>query len=77
MIKTAQQYKEFVAQLRDDLMSLSESIPQKDKREIMLKAAVELGVSFMTVSNYLSGLGTSPETSLLIKEKISELLQSN
>ena len=77
MIENAQQYKEFVAKLREELISLGESIPTKAKREVMLKTAVELEMSFMTVSNYLTGFGKNPETSLLIKEKISELILPN
>lgn len=74
MISTAQEYKEFVNQLRGDLVEMGDNLPQKEKRSLMLKTAIELGLSFMTVSNYLSGQGTNPETSLLIKEKIKELI---
>ena len=74
MISTAQEYKEFVNQLRGDLVEIGDNLPQKEKRSLMLKTAIELGLSFMTVSNYLSGQGTNPETSLLIKEKIKELI---
>lgn len=69
MIKTVKEYKAFSESLRSEIVSIGDEIRElKNPNKEMLRIATSLDMSFMTVSNYLKGLGQSNETALKIKE---------
>jgi hypothetical protein len=76
MIKSYKQYVEFVDRLQKDLIDLGARMPHREKRKVVLSVAIELDLSFMTVSSYLSGVGRSPETGLKIKECAENVLMN-
>lgn len=73
MIKTAEEYKNFVSDLKGRLTDTWEQVPESERPQRALKVAAALTLSQTTIHNYFGGAGTNPETALSILEKYNEI----
>lgn len=76
MIKTTEDYKKFISDLRNRMTRAWEKVPEGERPQRALKVAAALTLSQTTIHNYFGGAISSPETALTILEKYNDIYGS-